>query len=380
MHRDLEFDAYLYSPHEVPVWAPILPLLRSRGLDARFVLEPPGRNVAVGSVSDPTRGWFDDKAGTVVRLVDRTTADTIEGLLRDSGESAVPRRRLRASAGTTQSLPFVRRYAGPRTRMPYGVAFMEGAYGHGRVNGGFDCVLAHGPFSRARIRAACPDASVQVVGFPKWAAVRRGEMNRARARLSLGLPDQPIVAWLPTWAHRSSLAVASSLLSLDPRLLLVMKPHHNTARFERARLDGLPSRVTVLSPTASLVHLLVAADAVVADVASGGFTEGLLADRPVVGVRSAFEQGIHPGAAESAHVCTDPAELAQMVDVAIGSDPFAEGRRHWVPELFGDTAGMDADLAADAIAQVAVQTGNRIRRMSQAVVESAVHLARSRWS
>ena len=56
-------DLYVYAAHEVAAWEPIWWRLRQRGVDAQFVVEPPGVNRARGSVPDPTNGWRDDKAG-----------------------------------------------------------------------------------------------------------------------------------------------------------------------------------------------------------------------------------------------------------------------------------------------------------------------------
>ncbi len=349
-------DLYLYSPHEVPVWAPIVGPLRSRGVDVRFVVEPPGRNLARGSTPDPARGWLDVKHERMVDLVDEATESAILRELEAIGEQPLRRRRLRASAGTTQGSSFLRTYAGAHVRCMYGVGFVTDAYGHGAVNTGFDLILAHGPFSAAEITARLPDARVAVVGFPKWAAYRRGEVPRQEARHRLGVApgDRPILAWLPTWAHNSSLDDAAAVTALAREYEVVMKPHHNSAKFERPRLSGLADVVTVVPPTTSLVDLLVAADVVVGDLRSGGFTEGLLADRPVIGLARPEPDSVaklHPGAAEAADICRDAADLPALARRAVAEDPHAEGRRRWVPELFGSTRGADAELAADAVAE-----------------------------
>lgn len=355
-------DLYLYSVHEIPVWAPLVGPLRARAIGVRFVVEPPGRNVARGSTPDPARGWVDVKDERVVDLVDAATEASLLRELAAIGEKPLRRRRLGASAGTTQGTWFVGWYPGALVRCMYGVGFVTDAYGHGPVNAGFDLVLAHGPFSASEISTHVPDARVAVVGFPKWAAYRRGELSREEARRRLLAPPdpRPLLAWLPTWAHNSSLADAAVVVALAEDFHVVMKPHHNTAKFEQARLSGLADGITVLPPTASLVDLLVAADVVVGDLRSGGFTEGLLADRPVIGLArpgSDWRATLHPGAAEAADVCADPAELPALARRAVADDPHAGGRRRWVPELFGDTGGADDELAADAVAE-AVRRGS----------------------
>ncbi|HEX2023723.1 MAG TPA: hypothetical protein VHF00_03405 [Acidimicrobiales bacterium] len=373
-------DLYLYSSHEVAVWAPLLVPLRAAGVDVRFVLEPPGRNVARGSAPDADRGWLDDKRGRLVHLLDHRTEETIREELAVLGEEPLTRRRAPAAAVTTQGSRWLRPYSGARIRSMYGVAFVTDAYGHGTINEGFDLVLAHGPYSASQIEVNVPSASVAIVGFPKWGSFRRGEVSRQDGRRRLGLPlnGPPVLAWLPTWAQSSSLADAEAVTALAADFLVVMKPHHNTARFEDARLAAVASGVTVLPSTASLVDLLVAVDVVVGDVRSGGFTEGLLADRPVIGVARPGSSGsLHPGAFEAADVCEDLSELPALARRALSDDPHADGRRRWVPELFGHTDGDDVGLAAEAITDVLARTpASARRRISSAGWTAAYRVAR----
>lgn len=364
-----QLDIYLYSPHEVPVWAPVLGPLRARGVDARFVLEPPGRNVAWGSAPDPARGWLDVKTERLVSLVDAATEQAVLAELTKVGEEPLRRRRLRASGGTTQGSSWVRGYSGARARMMYGVGLVNGAYGHGVVNRGFDLVLVHGPFSAAEIALAAPGVRTAVVGFPKWAAFRRGEVSRERARdaLGVGRSGPPVLAWLPTWAHRSSLSDAPALASLAETFEVVMKPHHNSARFESGRLSGLPPQVIAVPASSSLVDLLAAADVVVADLPSGGFTEALLADRPVVVLAQPGDRDrAHAAVTEVADLCADPAGLPALAARAYRDDPCAEGRRRWAPELFGDTRGRDDELAAEALAGVVTESRSLARVLAAA--------------
>lgn len=378
-------DLYLYSAHEVGVWAPVVGPLRTRGVDVRFVLEPPGRNIARGSSPDPQRGWLDLKGERLVDLVDAPTEALVREALESVAEAPLRRRRSGAAGATTQGARWLRPYAGARIRSMYGVGFVTDAYGHGPVNAGFDVVLAHGPFSASAIARHVPEVPVVVVGFPKWAAFRRGELSRDEARRTLGLPagGRPVLAWLPTWAHNSSLDEADALAALASDFQVVMKPHHNSTRFESARLEPVRERLTVLPSTSSLVHVMVAADVIVSDVRSGGFTEGLLADRPVIGMTrpvpsaTGMPSAVHPGAAEAADICSDPSELPALARRAHDGDPHRDGRRRWVPELFGATGGSDADLAAVAIVEtLAARQATPARRVSAMGWSAAYRVSR----
>ena len=212
--------------------------------------------------------------------------------------------------------------------------------------------------------------AVSVVGYPKWAHQRRGEVTRRDAREALGIEpsSRPMVVWLPTWADHSSLDRYWQVFSsVTNRYDVVMKPHHNSQRFEQARLDaivGSPQRPIVQVPTTtSLVSLLTAADVAVSDVRSGGLTEGLLADRPVVALAdgSITPDALHPAAEGAVELCTTPEALEAHIATAL-DDPHAVARGALVTDLFGPATGDDDDRAASAILQVARAVGRPARR------------------
>lgn len=351
-----EVDFYLYASHEIDTWLPIVRRLREIGIDARFVLERPGRNLARGSRPDPSAGWRDEKGrrDLLTPLVDGATFKVLSGALAVKGETPLDRRRLLASAVTTQGSRWLRVYAGSRIRTMYGVALAEDAYGHGSINSGFDLVLAHGTFSESAIHR-CSRVPVVQVGFPKWASVRRGERDRDSARRALGLSDErrTVVLWAPTWAHNSSLDDADTHHLDQTTHLVILKPHHNTQRFEGARLRGLEQLgFRVVDATTSLVDLILAADVVVTDPRSGAFTEALLADRPCVALTpSGTETSLHEGVTDCAAVGHPPQELRELIDLAF-DESLGLGRRAWTPRLFTDLEGHDDEVAARHIAAI----------------------------
>ena len=349
-------DLYVYAGHEVAVWEPIWWRLRQRGVDAQFVVEPPGVNRARGSVPDPTNGWRDDKAGG--RLDDLMNEDmytTVCASLQRRGLSWLDCARLDADAVlTTSGVGWFSAYRGLRIRTMYGVGAVVDSYGHGAVNDGIDLVLAHGSFSAEAIRAGSPHTRVETVGFPKWADQRRSDRTKAEARAELGLATdgQPVVAWLPTWAHNSSLdRFSAAVADLAKDHLVVAKPHHNNLRFERERLASIDPSIVVLEELDTLVPLIVAADVVVSDVRSGGLTEGVLGDRPVVGLSSdgpVDDQGLLNGLGAVVALCDDPADLRTAIGRAAEPDR-AEARRGWAEWWFGPSDGADDIRAADVI-------------------------------
>ncbi len=350
-------DFYLYSSHEVAVWEPLWRCLRQRGVEAAFVLEPPGVHRAMGSVPNPDDGWFDDKSGEVVDLVDHATHEHLSQLLEQRQIPWIDRSRPNADAViTTQGIGWLDHYTGLRLKTEYGASAFIDVYGHGPINEGLDAVLAHGPFSARAISAHLPANRIHVVGYPKWAPAQRDGLTREQAREELGLdPDRTLVAWLPTWAHNATIGqYTEALAGLADDYLVVAKPHHNSVRFEADRLNSIDSRIVVRRDLHSLVPLMIAADVVVADSRSGSLAETFLADRPVVGLLpglTAAANGIIGGLDGAVVWCQHADQLGAAVADALAVDRSAE-RKRWRGWLFGDSAGDDDQVAANTVVEL----------------------------
>ena len=361
----MQVDFYLYATHEVATAAPILTTLRGWGVDAAFVLEPPGRHLAIGSTPDPSRGWLDRKDARLVPLVDEEMHSTLSELVSASGVPLVASpRRDTTVAITTQGRAWLRRYECALVRLGYGVGLVEDSYGHGDVNRGFDLVLAHGAVSSAAIETSVPGTCVDTVGYPKWASFLRGEQGMVQARARLGLdPSRRTLLYAPTWAHRSSLeTMANVIAGLRDIWQVVVKPHHNSLHLERRRLDGLSRHVpdTDVWTRHDLVPYITAADVVITDVVSGAFTESLLARRPVIGLATGTER-LLPVARECAPVLTDPSDVPAVLADAPWRR-FEESARHWSPALFHQSDGHDDELAAQAVQRCAISRRTRLQR------------------
>jgi hypothetical protein len=323
----------------------------------------------VGSTPDPNRGWVDDKTTRLAPLVDEELRRVLAALVVQTGLPLVDRARRNADvAMTTQGAGWLRRYDCARVRLAYGVGFTTDSYGHGAVNEGFDVVLTHGDFSVAAISAACPNGPQVVgVGFPKWAAYLRGQVDRAAASATLGIdPDRPTLLYAPTWAHRSSLEMVSEVLPDIARdWQIVVKPHHNSLHLEAGRLDALAPYVRTASTLCaqhSLVAYVAVADVVVTDVVSGAFTESFLAGTPAVGIVTAeAAASIHPAASTCAPLVTSPDELTAALATRDWSE-YEPAARKWSAHMFTPLNGHDDERAASALLSCGVDRFTRYRR------------------
>lgn len=367
MTHALTIDFYVYALHEIDVWEPIWWQLRARGVDAQFVIEPPGVNRSRGSMPDSENGWLDDKDNsTIVELMDQATFELSTQRLASSGIGWLEILRPDADvAVTTSGVGWLGAYQGSRVRTMYGVGAVTDSYGHGPINSGLDAVLVHGEFSARAISQVLPRERIYTVGFPKWSPATRSHLDRPGHREALGLvgDDRPVVAWLPTWAHNSSLdAYRDAVADLSRDHLVIAKPHHNNLRFEQQRLAGVPDQIKILDGVTSLISPVLAADVVVGDVRSGGITEALLADRPVVGLvtsGSVESQHLLAGLEEAVSICVDPLDLRGAIERARSREA-AAARTRWA-EWFFDATDRDDERAADALITVARRARRSLR-------------------
>lgn len=348
-------DFYLYSSHEVAVWEPLWRCLRQRGVDAHLIIEPPGVHRAMGTRPTASTNWTDDKDGPVVPLVDDDTFTEITQLLERRGVPWLEESRPHADAViTTQGTGWLDHYGRAlRIKTEYGASVFVGPFGHGTINRDHDAVLVHGDYSRAALRAHVPSERLHTIGYPKWAPTLRQRLSPADARALLGIENtKPVLAWLPTWAHNSSIDdYGDALGELADSFLVVVKPHHNNVRFEADRLAAIDERIVVRSDLHSLVPLLIAADVVVADSRSGALAETFLADRPAVGLLPGIEpidHGVPAGLGDAIDWCRSPGELRRAVTTATSTDRSA-ARATWRNWLFTNFDGRDDEVGATTI-------------------------------
>ncbi len=362
--RTRTVDVYLYSGHEVAVMEPIWLALRQRGVDAQFVLEPPGTHRAMGAVPNPDTWRVQHSGGPIEPLMDEATYVAVSELLASRDLPFISASRTHADAVlTTQGHGWLLHYSGLKIRVEYGASVFADVYGHGEINAAMDAVLTHGLYSTRSISSQLPSDRIIPVGYPKWAPAMRAGLNRQQARDSLDLDStKPLIVWTPTWAHNATIdSYAAAVVALSDQYEVVLKPHHNTLRFEGERINELAKHITVLDNAHTLVPLVTAADLVVADARSGCLAEAVFADRCALGLldrATPRSLGVLEGFDDAVAFCASPDELVGAVTDALGTDRSA-GRAMWRSWLYADHHNQDDHVAAEAIINLIDAPGRR---------------------
>jgi len=161
-------------------------------------------------------------------------------------------------------------------RLMYGLAEKLDNLNHSeRMNAPFDAVLVPGEYSRKLISRF---TNAIIVGFPKYDAFFRGELNRAQLIAGFGLdPNKPTIAYLPTWDVHSSLDLYRESirnLAQSNEFNFVLKPHTVTVRHERQRIDFFrpdidSGKMLCIEEQIDPAKILTIADFALADGASG---------------------------------------------------------------------------------------------------------------
>lgn len=334
----MRIDFYLIDAMEIDNYVPIWQALRKRGVNAQIVAVPGRKNTA-------SKGWFDfDNA---IRFLDEknipytTTPDYHS-----------------AGAITTQHSDILSPYHGKKFRLMYGVSMPRDSFSNTEcAASGFDGVLVHGPFSQSLVCQWKSKEEVPIIGYPKYDFFFRKEVNKKQISARLGLNNaQPILVYLPTWANNSSIDLFfPAIASLDHRYQFVVKLHHCTARMEPKRMKIIEdSKVKLVEGDYNISELYSIADLVIADVNSGAFAEAILTNpnRPLVGLNTNseyLEVNNCPRLFDAAAICTNPAQLENLIDKVLLHDGHYTKRKQLRDELFSYKNGHAADKAAEAI-------------------------------
>lgn len=158
-------------------------------------------------------------------------------------------------------------------------------------NKGFDAILVTGEYSKQIISRYMPSI---IVGFPKYDAFFRGELNKEKISKQLNLDSsKKTILYLPTWRIHSSLDkyrnAIKKIVDLN-EYNFIFKPHTVTVRKERYRINYFHQQIKegkmiLLEQQIGLDKLFTVADIVIADGMSGAFWESVfIANLPTLAI------------------------------------------------------------------------------------------------
>lgn len=254
-------EFYLVDAFEIFHFIPLYDLLRSRGIKADFIAEPPYTNVA-GS-------WFD--YNTAISILDNKKLNWRKCANPKAGYAI-----------TTQDAVNLCKY-GKETKkisFSYGLGFPKNYYMHSkRKVDGFDYLFVHGEYSKAIMSKMMDPERIFVMGFPKhYFAAKVDDNRKKQIKTEIGLDtNKRIIVYMPTWDDDSSVELfKDSISDLRSQYCIVTKAHHCTFRLPelKKQLDDIYELSDVVLPgNYPFENAACLADKFLIDAKSGASTE-----------------------------------------------------------------------------------------------------------
>lgn len=338
----MKIEFYHIDAFEVPIYEPIWRKLKAKGIEAKLVGVPGNENTA-------SAGWFDfERFQSYCKeqaIPFNTTPDPTANL-----------------AVTTQNIDILRNYSCPKVRIMYGPILYPKAWGlQSHTAQPFDGVLTHSNLYADYFSTWLPRERLPVVGYPRYDDFFSGKLRRDLIRKRWGVNDsKPVLVFMPTWGDNTGFDIFfPALLQLAHRYQIILRPHHCTLRLEPNRMAMLQaSGLLILDKAFDLAELYAGADAVIADVRSGGLFESVVCEVPTVGMVIDANEICgwlaQSRVGEIVSLCDRPQQLAAAIDLALTSKTQAECRRTWAESHVAHRDGTAADHAADALIKLAM--------------------------
>lgn len=212
-HTSVEF--YLIDAFEIFHFLPLYYLFERRGIQVKFVAEPPESN---------TSGkWFDyDRAIEIlemnkVRYEKKCDPDC-------------------DFAFTTQESELLRKYNHKKVNTAYGFGFTNYSFLESeRTWNGFDYKLVHGSITYHKLKEKGDIPQLYIMGYPKqmweYPVVYQEPFDLAYEIKKQNTQGKPILVYFPTWDAGSSIsAYWNEIEKLRKQFFIVTKAHHCTFR------------------------------------------------------------------------------------------------------------------------------------------------------
>jgi hypothetical protein len=322
----MKIDFITISAMEVSHYAPVVRVLRAMGHDAICAVQGSARTALL-------EGW--DPPATITAVLQR---EQIPQLPTHEGTADI--------AITTHHIDLLSDYSCPKGRMMYGVGLIWPDDLSGGKHQVFDFHLVHGPLTEwlqfqyySFPSVVLPLSRVRSIGYPRLDAYWHLKLRPHQGRFR--------VLYLPTWSDRSSLDTYTEAVAklYGPAIDVRVKPHHGTWNHDPVRMKKLHGLMPVIAYAEPPELTYAWADVIIADIASGAFTEAILLRKPVVGLGEPSWPLLTP--LPSRMYCPSPADLRRCVEEAQIADDTLRNL------LFDTTEGHDAERAAKAILECA---------------------------
>lgn len=339
----MRIDFYLIDAMEIDSYFPVWQALRKKGINAQMVAAPPNTN----TVGD----WFDYQ--NAIKILNQRGIPYTETPDYDS------------VAITTQAIKCLHPYRNRKYRLMYGVSMFNNSFCNTKeASIGFDGILVHGKYSQSKMCQWRPQAVVPVTGYPKYDRFFKGVLDKNLIRKKLGLSNNQVILYLPTWSTNSLIdEFAPALKTISQKHQLMIKPHHCTARMDQNKINKLKrTNAIIIQGNHRIDELLAIADVIIADAFSGAFTEALLTNVPVIGLFTNAKQlkkKADPRILQVAPICTNPSALPNMVETAMHHDKhnYSDARNQLKNDLFACQDGTAGHCTADAILDLITKQG-----------------------
>ncbi len=214
---DVEF--YLMDSFEIYQYLPIYNALINEGYDAKFVCEPPEKNMA--------KNWFDFENSKKI----------LDELNLKYTQKSNPYAKF---AITTQRAYYLSKYLNFKISLQYGVGLNKTNFcSTKRATEGFDARFIYGEYTKNKIKDYIDENNIYKIGSPKHDSYFKNPPQKEQIINELGInTDKKILVYFPTWDEDSSvIPFYDELKKLKERYFVVTKAHHCTFRRPEKKQD-----------------------------------------------------------------------------------------------------------------------------------------------
>ena len=330
---DVEF--YLMDSFEIYQYLPIYNALINKGYDAKFVCEPPEKNMA--------KNWFDFENSKKI----------LDELNLKYTQKSNPYAKF---AITTQRAYYLSKYLNFKISLQYGVGLNKTNFcSTKRATEGFDARFIYGEYTKNKIKYYIDESNIYEIGSPKHDSYFKNLPQKKLIKNELGInTDKKILVYFPTWDEDSSIIpFYDELKKLKEKYFVVTKAHHCTFRRPEKKQDLqalYEISDIVLEGNYSFSNAATIADIALIDAKSGATCEVpyLRKDVPILflSVQNNLKEYFYDDIFEFGYLINQKENLLEYLEKVENFDKFIEKRAQKIEYYMGPS---DANSTKRAI-------------------------------